>query len=1394
MESKSTSSALSLTLVALLAGGALYPHISEFGSGAGRQGGGTAPAPPLAARAAGMARSQSAKSSSQSPVPVAGLATVEGNVTTATDLLAEHYGVDIHSERLKDYVKNAASRLGDDQTATSADASRHLSRPIDVLNAFLHLELHDYGRQGDLDRARHAIETLNRSVSAPISSTDPNVKTVRAFVEQYLDDDVLHDDVATFTQLRDRRNADRQKLQAKDFDSVDKEPLAAEILRSWASPDRLTFMIATVPDPLDSQQAWRFDPYVAAIREGVEDSGFLFDRAFFPDTQAESKTEADTRVPRTRHEQWPGIILFRAKAAAPKALYATSVLAEPLQGERPLQRDVTAEADVLVTFLVYETPTAGIHVEAFQRAAKFAIEWSRRDANRKMPDEPTLRVLGPAFSGSSASLAVAIRNVIKALALNDKNSIRVVSGSATNFANQAIVQNAALVLKETDSIGVVSGPTTNSANQAFVQHSRPVSVQFKATVLPDDVLDASVRTFLCGRGVRRIAKLIETGTGFGANAGKSIKKTNDCEEPTIFSFPYGISKLRSDSANELKVTDGPSSPLTARPLALEDLPTGSDQFPIVTPSITSPMVELSLTALLETVRREGFGAIGIAATDERDVLFLANRIRFYAPNVIVYALWGSLLFSHSDALASTSGLVEVSPYPLHPSAQLWSLRSGLRLSGDARRLQFANMSAEGVYNAAIALLDYREDGTLAARFDVRSEHPSLRDYMVKPTNPLGQSIDQPSHLLSVQGSYERSIPGLATWISVASRGTVWPVAAYTIDDLDQANRASLKKSIDQYVFQPAATTASASLMSEAVFPSIAALAVSASLLIVTVILAGVALVGSRDRTFEAWRALLFGSLGILLILGPTSIIWERTTLAEGSASALGVALIAALLVLLCIAGACSRFMWRSYSNRGDDTTSTTCAWIASGSLVVGSIVASVFAAWTNSVSAGMFGQRALEIGNGVSPLVPVLIFGAVPCLLALCELGRLWTVGGLRTTGENRARASNSTWRIWTKHGQHLLDALIGPSAVALSSATDNIRIVRASLFGLPIWGLVAVAGSTIMMGASVFTSQPIVSVEGRAFGVAVAAFLLVAQASLVLGAIQHFCLWRACERVLSRLTWEPLRSALERLGRDNRMMAHALMPRPVALVDLQPMVDIAKDHDVGIFSASDVIVKSMNRDLNTRKYWLESDTWKTLAESVCTFSDEIRCKPRGVSLSRALGHGAYTDVFYSMSSAGISASSTVERPVSAIPVVVSDAGSPDDRRADLAAIASGLLIRDILGRLAITRVLVGGCFFMLMALYVSFTFQNSHRLLGVIWCDGVAVMALMIGVTIRMEQNELLSLMNNTAPGRIDWNTETVTRFLLYGVAPLIALLGAQFPQLAVTLFRWFEPIQRLP
>jgi hypothetical protein len=428
-------------------------------------------------------------------------------------------------------------------------------------------------------------------------------------------------------------DTDYLRVAPQEWRELGREELRFELVRCALAHRGITpeFLIATVPDPINSNANWTFDPVISSIDRAAAASSFLLDRYYIPDWSPETDPPNDER-PRLRHEKSPGIVLFR---------HAQFSGAEH------------SDRRVLVVALVFETPTAGIHQEAFAEAVRNASRWNRSDP---------IRVLGPTFSGSTTSLS----NAIDAF---PSTSFRVVTGSATS-----------------------------PGNSSLRRHEEDREVTFKSTVNPDDEVIKKLVEYLRSTGsTDRIALLVEADTSYG----NRLAVDNWPDGTRVLPFPLHISRLRSAARSQPGNPAGGSSRLTGLPLGQAGVAT--DQLPAMTPGSTSSSVELELSNILDIITRDHIGTVGLLATDTRDKLFLAQELAHHGAAVRLFTIESDLFFVHPDYNQYVRGMIVASSYPIFAEGQRWANDS---LSNE----QFPTTMAEGVYNATIALLSYTHEG------------------------------------------------------------------------------------------------------------------------------------------------------------------------------------------------------------------------------------------------------------------------------------------------------------------------------------------------------------------------------------------------------------------------------------------------------------------------------------------------------------------------------------------------------------------------------------------------------------------------------------------------------------------------------------------------------------
>jgi hypothetical protein len=495
--------------------------------------------------------------------------------------------------------------------------------------------------------------------------------------------------------------------------------VAAEADRQGYDVDNLVVLL---PDPIDSHSRWLFDPIQEALQRAAAANTYALDRFYVPDWRPGHT--AAVRMGRL-HESWPGVILFRQQPGTDT-------------GHR-----------ILVTFLVFETPTQGVHLGAFREAVRFVHEWNRavklvaeklgKKSAEKPGEESPLKILGPTFSGSSPSLRIALRDAERRKLLPSR--VRVISGSATNPDNKPIIENA-----------------------VPVEDGAPKRVTFEATVLSSHAMLEGVVEHLkklSGVKPREMALLVEQNTAYGQAEYRPPGQETALEGAMKIGFPLHISRIRATASGR----DRDDLALLRRTpktqaLSLKEEGPVIDQLPMFGESTSSAYVELLLLNTLETLRREHITTVGLLATDTRDKLFLSQMLARHCPNMRVFTIETDLLFAHPDYSTYMRGMIVASTYPLFNANQLWTQPS----RGERWRFQFGASFTIGLFNAFQAL--------------IKGDSLTVAD-LVEYASPL--ETDCPKKCASAVETDCTQTCAPPLWISVNGNTGLWPLDVVGID-------------------------------------------------------------------------------------------------------------------------------------------------------------------------------------------------------------------------------------------------------------------------------------------------------------------------------------------------------------------------------------------------------------------------------------------------------------------------------------------------------------------------------------------------------------------------------------------------------------------------------------
>ncbi len=460
-------------------------------------------------------------------------------------------------------------------------------------------------------------------------------------------------------------------------------------LQQLGAQPRIETLLATLPDPIDSGFGYKFDTALQAIRLGVErplqgrEAQFR-DASWLSWDDSVEKPEERLKSEACRHEL-PSLVMFRGS---------------------------TGSNEMTALLLVGETATTGLHQAAMVRAASIAdiIRKASQRFGSLSYTEP-LRILGPTFSGSAASLRSALlqwtdpdNRLTGSDPLNPNHELRrvsIVTGSATG------------------------GGLRRSLRSIFDEDSAwfPMGdVDFWATTVPEAELNCRYLWFVSHGSkdatLESVALLHESGTEFGgvlthgspsAGSGAAGAPSSCRYVPGLdVSFPAHISALRDAYERMDRGLGAPAKVSAARRTALDvslrerRLPQGIDANPS---DKTTFARDVSMSRVLDSIAQSTVRHVVIQATDVADAIFIARKIRDATPDVRIAFLGADVLLLHPAFEETLRGSLVVTPYPFLGASDFvptWANRDPDQ--PPPRHIEgFESSMAQGIYNATLAL-------------------------------------------------------------------------------------------------------------------------------------------------------------------------------------------------------------------------------------------------------------------------------------------------------------------------------------------------------------------------------------------------------------------------------------------------------------------------------------------------------------------------------------------------------------------------------------------------------------------------------------------------------------------------------------------------------------------
>jgi len=1042
------------------------------------------------------------------------------------------------------------------------------------------------------------------------------------------------------------------------------------------------------------------------------------------------------------------------------------------------------------------------------------------------PAPAGIMVLGPSYSGSAQSLDLALSywlDSIKGTHAKSKVPVNIISGTATAIHN----------------------PNDSDTGAFFLLRSRLTEdFRFYSMAVPDDVSSREFCRYLMDIGKYskdhplRIAKLVENGTVYGQAAAPDGKTSggNDSSNPnqdecekatTLIPYPLHISQLRaaSEKIRQSQEESNPQPQASKKVLPLADSLTDAGLRRDILPfsradSVTAEQV---MAGLLDRVSNEHYQYVGIVATDIRDTMFLAQEVREHSPGSVLFTYNTELLYLHPEINSTLTGMLMVGSYPLAGANQFWSPDLHAK-----NLMQFPDENSEGIYNAALVFLDQREhlreyrfpfhlvdanaepetflppvwitvvghDRLLpvnAYAYPVSDAETKKYTYRLlssklKPTDK-DKNVEQQERTEQDERIRKSWWSGLflphAIVLGIVYGGFCIVFCAWILGMLRQGKMRTRSNSDDMREVLTMYRRESRVYL----IPALASLAVfqlplTASFLLPVVIVGK--FVGPRA---ELWRplynqmglmaAIVLSCFSLLLLLIAIGVLTYATLHEAGFGakpnSKLAIPVLGSILMLAV--SCCVVITWFRMAGDGDNGLRVFLACL-----------------------------RYLDLLSGVSPLLPLCLISTGGFVWAMVSYSR-------RRMFEPVTCADSVPIQSFGVHSTSTLLNLNGLRLRRLGEIERRIRSrINCSAFRLQGWWIVI---SLIVIGSTYIFFAFVRELENLALYWLLGVSFVLVSAVLWFGVLRFYRTWQEVQNLLRYVASTPLRNACMGFRTEYpislKLDLAAAVPTLAAFSHaVEQVFDLQKCASDMLAAESSVQLAGTGTGGRTSKQALRQDARGLPVPGLVQLSSasllqkgkqaEVLVQFAQESLGKHDAKAAA--VFQCAAQAPLAAvASTVSSVLddwwsqSVCPTNESEKRGVSDasRLCDLAeSFLVGRLVHFIGYVLPQLQQMIAaslvGVLLLLLAVN-SYPFPPHDVLVWINWIVILVLVSIALGVFIEMNRDPVLSYLNGTTPGKIDWNWEFVFRIVIYGVIPILALLGAQFPDSIRQAVTFFSP-----
>jgi hypothetical protein len=423
----------------------------------------------------------------------------------------------------------------------------------------------------------------------------------------------------------------------------------------------------------------------------------------------------------------------------------------------------------------------------------------------------------------------------------------------------------------------------------------------------------------------------------------------------------------------------------------------------------------------------------------------------------------------------------------------------------------------------------------------------------------------------------------------------------------------------------------------------------------------------------------------------------------------------------------------------------------------------------------LFFLRAGDFTSGISPLVPLLLVGVAAFLWAFCELRRLMLLERLYDPDKLRQQETPQPAPHYLNFEHEGTRSFAGLRALEESL----VSLFKRSLVRLPA-ALFVIAG--LLIPFVYLWNRVIPSIEGRTFDRLFAALFFVVSLLMCLNFLRFVYVWIVLRRLLRRLGHHPLFAAPLDAGEKERFVGlpklnitapgpnHAPLSFSIQQAGrlYQMLKDPAPEFTAALFAAETNLQCALKAKADGH--------WRAALADRCAAQSEM------AEVSRHVAH-------------------LLEprwRLLHSPPLVATEAAPAEKEKPDwvrqaelyLASCVASFLHQALAHLQNLALFVTLGMVLLLMAI-TSYPFQPRELFLLFGWMLIVSIVAVTLFIFTQMSRDKVLSELSGTAPDQVNWNRDFLYRLALHGLLPILALLGAQFPEVFRQLFTWLSALQ---